>query len=203
MTRVGTDDWRVVWRSTLARRAIARIARASPSTGAANRAQFPDWANAPVASFGDYDARLSIVGLAPGLRGANRRAPVHRRLCGRSALCTLLEFGFAGGVYDRRPDDGLRSSIALSSTPCVASLRRTTDPAEIATCRPLSTPAISGLPRLRVMPPWGGSRMRARSRLELSLASFPSPMARVTNCGLPPASSTAIIARATTPILAC
>ena len=96
---------------------------------AANRADFPDWSNAPVASFGEADARLLIVGLAPGLRGANRTGrPFTGDYAGDLLYRTLIEFGFASGTYDRRPDDGLSSSTARSSTPCAAFRRRTSRP---------------------------------------------------------------------------
>ena len=76
---------------------------------ASNRAEYPDWSNAPVASFGAAEARLLIVGLAPGLRGANRTGrPFTGDHAGELLYRTLIEFGFASGVYDRRPDDGLK-----------------------------------------------------------------------------------------------
>ncbi len=75
---------------------------------AMNRAAFPDWSNAPVNSFGEADARLLIVGLAPGLRGANRTGrPFTGDYAGDLLYETLLRFGFASGSYDGRPDDGL------------------------------------------------------------------------------------------------
>ncbi len=75
---------------------------------AANRAAYPDWWNAPVPTFGEADARVAIVGLAPGLRGANRTGrPFTGDYAGELLYSTLIEFGFASGVYDRRPDDGL------------------------------------------------------------------------------------------------
>jgi uracil-DNA glycosylase len=75
----------------------------------ANQAQFPDWRNAPVPSFGPSDARLAIIGLAPGLRGANRTGrPFTGDYAGDLLYATLLAFGFASGEYDRRPDDGLQ-----------------------------------------------------------------------------------------------
>ena len=59
-------------------------------------------------SFGDANARVAIVGLAPGLRGANRTGrPFTGDYAGELLYSTLIEFGFASGVYDRRPDDGL------------------------------------------------------------------------------------------------
>ncbi len=76
---------------------------------AANRATFPDWHNAPVASFGDPAARLLIVGLAPGLRGANRTGrPFTGDHAGLLLYGTLLRYGFARGDYRADPDDGLR-----------------------------------------------------------------------------------------------
>ena len=75
----------------------------------AHRDSFPDWHNAPVASFGDPGARLLIVGLAPGLRGANRTGrPFTGDHAGLLLYATLLRFGFARGDYRARVDDGLR-----------------------------------------------------------------------------------------------
>src|SRR5512134_2812615 len=76
---------------------------------AANRRAFPDWHNAPVASFGDPAARLLIVGLAPGLRGANRTGrPFTGDHAGEILDEMLLAYGFASGVHGKRPDAGLR-----------------------------------------------------------------------------------------------
>lgn len=78
------------------------------ATRAANRRAFPDWHNAPVASFGDPRARLLVVGLAPGLRGANRTGrPFTGDHAGLLLYATLLRFGFARGHYRAAPDDGL------------------------------------------------------------------------------------------------
>ena len=75
---------------------------------AENRAAWPDWHNAPVSSFGPIDASLLVVGLAPGLRGANRTS---RPFTGDYACyllyATLLETGFAAGTYGADPADGL------------------------------------------------------------------------------------------------
>ena len=92
----------------------------------ANRAAFPAFRNAPVESFGDPSARLLIVGLAPGLRGANRTGrPFTGDYAGDLLYATLLEFGFAKGVYDRRPDDGLalNDCATLCRAPCVKGKR--------------------------------------------------------------------------------
>src|SRR6202165_2454656 len=72
------------------------------------RARQPGWHNAPVPSFGPVAARLLIVGLAPGLQGANRTGrPFTGDFAGDLLYATLLEFGFAKGIYQARPDDGL------------------------------------------------------------------------------------------------
>jgi len=65
-----------------------------------NRAQVPDWFNAPVPSFGPASGRLLIVGLAPGLKGANRTGrPFTGDFAGDLLYDTLLAFGFAKGAY--------------------------------------------------------------------------------------------------------
>jgi uracil-DNA glycosylase family 4 len=72
------------------------------------RAREPDWFNAPVHSFGPLGARLLIVGLAPGLRGANRTGrPFTGDYAGDLLYDTLGRFGFAEGSYAAKPDDGL------------------------------------------------------------------------------------------------
>jgi uracil-DNA glycosylase family 4 len=118
-----------------------------------NRAEHPEWSNAPVGSFGDPDARLLIVGLAPGVRGANRTGrPFTGDYAGDLLYATLSELGFAVGVYDRRPDDGLelRDCAIANAVRCVPPLNKPT-PEEIASCRPYLIGAIGALPRLRAI----------------------------------------------------
>ena len=113
----------------------------------ANRAAFPAFRNAPVASFGDPAARLLIVGLAPGLRGANRTGrPFTGDYAGDLLYATLLGFGFADGVYDRRPDDGLAlvDCAIVNAVRCVPPENKPT-PAEIAACRPYLAGAVKAL----------------------------------------------------------
>ena len=75
----------------------------------ANRAAHPEWFNAPVPSFGGLDARLLVVGLAPGVRGANRTGrPFTGDFAGVLLYRTLVRFGFAEGQYGADPSDGLR-----------------------------------------------------------------------------------------------
>ncbi len=152
--------------------ACARLARFRE----ANRAAYPQWRNAPVESFGDSDARLLVVGLAPGLRGANRTGrPFTGDYAGDLLYSTLLDFDFARGLYDRRPDDGLalRDCAIVNAVRCVPPENKPT-PAEIATCRPYLAGAIRSLPRLTAIVALGriahDSALRA---LGLRLARFP------------------------------
>src|SRR4051812_2720755 len=101
------------------------------------RAKYPHWHNAPVTSFGDISAQLLIVGLAPGLKGANRTGrPFTGDYAGDLLYATLQEFGFATGVYDERPDDGLTlvNCRISNAVRCVPPENKPTG-AEIATCR--------------------------------------------------------------------
>ena len=101
------------------------------------REREPDWFNAPVPSFGPVDARLLIVGLAPGLRGANRTGrPFTGDYAGDLLYATLKEFGFARGSYEARPDDGLTliDCRITNAVRCVPPENKPT-PDEIATCR--------------------------------------------------------------------
>ena len=118
-----------------------------------NQAAFPDWSNAPVPSFGDPAARLLIVGLAPGLRGANRTGrPFTGDYAGDLLYATLLELGFASGVYDRRIDDGLtlRDCAIVNAVRCVPPQNKPT-PAEIGNCRPYLQQAMAALPNLQAI----------------------------------------------------
>ena len=114
------------------------------------REREPEWFNAPVPSFGPLDARLLIVGLAPGLRGANRTGrPFTGDYAGDLLYATLREFGFARGDYQARPDDSLTlvDCRITNAVRCVPPENKPT-PAEITTCRDFLTAAIAEMPRL-------------------------------------------------------
>ena len=117
------------------------------------RADHPEWFNAPVPSFGDERAELLIVGLAPGLRGANRTGrPFTGDHAGTLLYDTLRKFGFAGGVYDARPDDGLvlhRARIT-NAVRCVPPQNKP-QPAEIATCRRFLAGELAAADRVRAI----------------------------------------------------
>jgi uracil-DNA glycosylase len=117
------------------------------------RAKAPDWHNAPVDSFGHPNAQLLIVGLAPGMQGANRTGrPFTGDYAGDLLYATLLDYGFAKGVYQARPDDGLKlvNCRISNAVRCVPPQNKPT-PAEIATCRPFLAARIAALPRLRAV----------------------------------------------------
>jgi uracil-DNA glycosylase family 4 len=117
------------------------------------RARQPDWFNAPVPSFGDPNARLLIVGLAPGLQGANRTGrPFTGDYAGDLLYATLLEHGFAEGSYLARPDDGLKlvDCRISNAVRCVPPQNKPL-PAEINSCRPYLAMTIETMPSLRAI----------------------------------------------------
>jgi uracil-DNA glycosylase family 4 len=117
------------------------------------REKEPTWFNAPVASFGSIDARLLIVGLAPGLRGANRTGrPFTGDYAGDLLYATLKEFGFAQGTYEARPDDGftLVDCRISNAVRCVPPENKPT-PLEIKTCREFLVQTIAEMPKLRAI----------------------------------------------------
>ena len=142
------------------------------------RAREPDWHNAPVDSFGDPKAQLLIVGLAPGMQGANRTGrPFTGDYAGDLLYATLLEYGFAKGVYQARPDDGLgmvdcRISNAVRCLPP----QNKPLPAEINTCRQFLIATIASMPKLRAIVALG--RIAHETTLKaLGLRSAAAPFA--------------------------
>ena len=118
-----------------------------------NRARFPEFANAPVESFGDPGARLLIVGQAPGLKGANRTGrPFTGDYAGDLLYATLGELGLARGHYDRRPDDGmtLAGCAIVNAVRCVPPENKPT-PAEITQCRGFLRQTLDSLPHLQTL----------------------------------------------------
>ena len=119
----------------------------------ATRAKFPDWHNAPVPPFGPEDARLLIVGLAPGLQGANRTGrPFTGDYAGDLLYATLKEFGLARGAYDKRPDDGLHliDCRISNAVKCVPPENKPT-PEEIRICNRFLADELVSLPKLKVV----------------------------------------------------
>jgi uracil-DNA glycosylase family 4 len=115
-----------------------------------NQVKAADWFNGAVPSFGEETARLLIVGLAPGLNGANRTGrPFTGDFAGELLYGTLLEFGFAHGRYAADPGDGLRlvDCMITNAVRCVPPENKPT-PAEIATCCSFLRTRIAELPNL-------------------------------------------------------
>ena len=120
---------------------------------AVNRAQEPDWFNDPVPSFGDRQARLLVVGLAPGRTGANRTGrPFTGDGAGWILYETLLKTGFARGTYEARPDDGLElvDCMITNAVRCAPPANKPL-PVEEHTCRRFLQSRIAALPRLRAI----------------------------------------------------
>ncbi len=112
----------------------------------------PDWWNAPVPAFGDPDAWLAIVGLAPGMHGAHRTG---RAFTGDGAgpllFGTLARFGLRDGEFAARPDDGvrLRGAMILNAVKCLPPANKPT-PEEVRTCRGYLAAQVEALPNARV-----------------------------------------------------
>jgi uracil-DNA glycosylase family 4 len=117
------------------------------------REREPTWFNSPVQSFGPRNARLLIVGLAPGLQGANRTGrPFTGDYAGVLLYDTLLRYRFARGQYAAHPDDGLElvDCRISNAVRCVPPENKPTG-VEIATCRTFLRGAIDEMPKLRVI----------------------------------------------------
>jgi len=117
------------------------------------REREPRWFNAPVPSFGSKDAELLIVGLAPGVTGANRTGrPFTGDFAGELLYGTLLKFGWASGAYGADPQDGLKLTRAMitNAVRCVPPENRPVG-TEINNCRKYLSARIDALPRLRAI----------------------------------------------------
>ena len=117
------------------------------------RAEHPDWWNAPVPAFGDPDAWLAIVGLAPGKRGANRTGrPFTGDFAGELLYGTLLKFGLAEGEYRASPGDGLqlKGAMILNAVKCLPPGNKP-EPVEVATCRNYFEAGLAALPSVLVL----------------------------------------------------
>lgn len=117
------------------------------------RAKHPDWFNSPVSAFGDPEGRLLIVGLAPGMQGANRTGrPFTGDYAGDLLYATLLDYGFAKGVYQARPDDGLKLVDCRigNAVHCVPPQNKPL-PIEINTCRQFLIARMTEMKNLRAI----------------------------------------------------
>ncbi|WP_321392329.1 uracil-DNA glycosylase [Emcibacter sp.] len=118
-----------------------------------NQTKFPGYFNGAVPSFGDRNCELLIVGLAPGLHGANRTGrPFTGDYAGDLLYPTLIKFGFAEGNYGSEFDDGLTLNRAMitNAVRCVPPQNKPT-PAEEKTCRPFLVEQIDSLSSVKVL----------------------------------------------------
>ncbi|HMM64975.1 MAG TPA: uracil-DNA glycosylase [Mesorhizobium sp.] len=144
------------------------------------RGREPSWFNAPVPAFlpaeGEDTVELLIVGLAPGLRGANRTGrPFTGDYAGELLYSTLIRFGMARGQFKARPDDGLQlvRTAIVNAVRCVPPQNKPT-PAEIATCRTFLVPTIARFPNLRAVLALGAVAHQSTVRaLGQRMAAFP------------------------------
>ncbi len=119
----------------------------------ANKQSHPDWFNGPVPSLGDPDASILVVGMAPGVKGANRTGrPFTGDHAGILLYETLTRFRLATGTYDARPDDGvqLHGCRVVNAVRCVppANLPQ---PIEVRTCNHFLAAELKALPKLRAV----------------------------------------------------
>ncbi|GBE42251.1 uracil DNA glycosylase superfamily protein [bacterium BMS3Bbin10] len=117
---------------------------------AANAQAHPDWFNGPVPSFGSSDAAVLIVGLAPGLQGANKTGrPFTGDYAGDLLYATLGKFGFSAGRYGGHADDGLqlRNCMITNAVRCVPPQNKPTTE-ESRLCGRYLTARIAQIPRL-------------------------------------------------------
>ena len=118
-----------------------------------HRVEHPDWHNAPVNGYGPLTAPILLVGLAPGLKGANRTGrPFTGDFAGDLLFATLDRFGLSTGTYDARPDDDveLTGIRIVNSVRCVPPANKPTG-GEINTCRPFLAQDIAAMPQLKAV----------------------------------------------------
>jgi uracil-DNA glycosylase family 4 len=117
------------------------------------KGRHPDWFDAPVPAFGDGAGRLLILGLAPGLNGANRTGrPFTGDYAGVLLYETLIAEGFAKGRYEARPDDGvtLQDCLIVNALRCLPPANKP-EGAELGNCRPFLAAQMAAMPNLKVI----------------------------------------------------
>lgn len=118
-----------------------------------NQQKFPAYHNGPVTPFGSLEAQILVVGLAPGLNGANQTdRPFTNDYAGDILYPALKKFGLAQGNYQKRKDDGfeLLNVRVTNSVRCVPPQNKV-NAAEIAACRPFLQQEIASMPKLKVI----------------------------------------------------
>ncbi len=120
---------------------------------AQNRQKFPNYHNGPVESFGELSAQILVVGMAPGLNGANRtNRPFTNDYAGDILYPALQKFGFARGTYQKRRDDGfvLENVRVTNAVRCVPPQNKVTG-AETATCKRFLAAEIAAMTNLKII----------------------------------------------------
>lgn len=140
------------------------------------KATHPDWHNAPVISFTSEKPRLLVIGLAPGMKGANCTGrPFTGDFAGDLLYKTMLDYGFAEGTYLARPDDGLqlRDAMITNAVRCLPPQNKPTG-AEIKTCRPYLLSTLAANPSIRAVLALGRiAHETFLTALELKRSAFP------------------------------
>jgi uracil-DNA glycosylase family 4 len=151
-----------------------------------NQADHPDWFNGPAPSFGEPNARLLVVGLAPGRAGANRTGrPFTGDYAGMLLYETLIKAGFARGRYQARVDDGLElvDCMITNAVRCAPPGNKPLGEEEAA-CRPFLAARIAALPRLRAIVTLGDvSRRNVLKALGLRASAAPAGHGVETDAG--------------------
>jgi len=117
------------------------------------RGEHPSWWNAPVPAFGDPEAWLAIVGLAPGKKGANRTGrPFTGDYSGEIFYSTLLKFGLAEGKYSGEAEDRVKlvGTIVVNAVKCLPPSNRPL-PVEVATCRNFLEASLASISSVKVI----------------------------------------------------
>ena len=142
----------------------------------ANQAQYPTFFNGPVPSFGPISARFLVVGMAPGVKGANRTGrPFTGDHAGILLFETLIKYGFATGTYRAEPDDGveLLDTRIINAARCVPPQNKL-ETAEINACNRFLAAELAGLQRVRVILSLGvDSHKGVLKALDLRASRFP------------------------------
>ena len=154
------------------------------------RKKEPLWYNGPVKPFLPFDGidstRLLIVGLAPGLRGANRTGrPFTGDYAGALLYSTLKKYGFARGIFEARVDDSLEliDTTIVNAVRCVPPENKPTG-AEINQCRQFFAPLLENLPRIKAVVTLGSIAHQSTVRaLGAKIAQHPFGHGKVTDIG--------------------
>ena len=119
----------------------------------ANRAKWPDWHNGPVPCWGPSEAPLLVLGLAPGVKGANRTGrPFTGDHAGKLLYATLLKFGLARGAYREDPKDGMELlGVRIANAVRCVPPENLPTPAEIKTCNRYVIAERAAMPKLKAV----------------------------------------------------